>query len=326
MAVLRIEDLSVAFYTYYGVARAVNGVSFDIEADETVGVVGESGSGKSVTAAAVMGLIAPPGAVTSGRVHLNGRDLFGLSADEWNRVRGREITMCFQNPARALNPVLRIGYQITRVYLRHVAGASRAKAREHAVRLLREVRIPDAEKILSRYPHQLSGGMCQRVMIVTALMCDPALLILDEPTTGLDVTVQKQLLHLLSDLRRKTEASQWLITHDLGVVARVCSRVVVMYGGRIMEEAPVDRLFSAPAHPYTRALLVSIPQVSERNLLKPIPGAVPAALSIPPGCPFHPRCSHRMDVCAVADPEFATIGAGHRVACYLHEGGESNGS
>ncbi len=323
MSVLSVENLAVSFYTYYGVARAVNGVSFEVGANETLGVVGESGSGKSVTAAAVMGLIEPPGAVTAGRVTLKGKALLSMTKEEWNRVRGSEMTMCFQNPARALNPVQRVGYQVMRVYLRHVPSATRAEAREHAIHLLREVNIPDADKVLGRYPHQLSGGMCQRVMIVMALMCGPSLLILDEPTTGLDVTVQKQLMHLLLQLRQKTQASQWLITHDLGVVANLCDRVVVMYGGKIMEGAPVDRLFSAATHPYTKALLVSIPQVSRKNLLKPIPGTVPAALSIPPGCPFNPRCSEKMEVCAVAPPGFTEIEPGHRVACYLYgKGGD----
>jgi oligopeptide/dipeptide ABC transporter ATP-binding protein len=325
MSILCVENLAVSFYTYYGVARAVNGVSFEVDADETLGVVGESGSGKSVTAAAVMGLIEPPGAITSGKVTLNGRDLLSATKEEWNRVRGREMTMCFQNPSRALNPVLRVGHQIMRVYLRHVPSATRAEARAHAIHLLREVNIADADKVMGRYPHQLSGGMCQRVMIVMALMCDPSLLILDEPTTGLDVTVQKQLMHLLLQLREKAHASQWLITHDLGVVANLCDRVVVMYGGKIMEVAPIGRLFGDAAHPYTRALLVSIPQVNQKNRLKPIPGVVPGALSIPPGCPFNPRCSERMDICTVAPPGYVEVEPGHRVACYLYGNAEGEG-
>jgi len=321
MSVLSVDNLSVAFFTYYGVARAVNGISFDIDCNETVGVVGESGSGKSVTAAAVMGLIDPPGAITSGRAVLNGTELFTLSKVAWDQLRGRQMTMCFQNPSRALNPVLRVGTQIMRVYRRHMPNATKREAKEHSIRLLQEVSIPDAKRILSRYPHQLSGGMCQRVMIVMALMCDPDLLILDEPTTGLDVTVQKQLLHLLSELRAKTEASQWLVTHDLGVVANLCERVIVMYAGRIMEEAPIDRLFSDAAHPYTKALLASIPQIDLKNPLQPIPGAVPAALDLPPGCPFHPRCAHAMKVCSHVVPPFTMISPAHRVACYLFEEG-----
>ena len=321
MSVLRIENLSVAFFTYYGVARAVNGISFEIGRDETVGVVGESGSGKSVTAAAVMGLIDPPGAITSGRALLDGVELFTLSKEAWDRIRGRRITMCFQNPSRALNPVLRVGNQMMRIYRRHMPNARKREARGQSIRLLQEVSIPDAERILTRYPHQLSGGMCQRVMIVMALMCDPDVLILDEPTTGLDVTVQKQLLHLLNELRSKREASQWLITHDLGVVANLCERVIVMYAGRIMEEALIDRLFGDAAHPYTKALLTSIPQIDKKNLLQPIPGVVPAALNLPPGCPFHPRCPHVMEICPIEIPPFTSAGPSHRVACHLFDQG-----
>ncbi len=323
-AVLEVRNLEVAFYTYYGVARAVNGVSFRIGHDETLGIVGESGSGKSVTATAVMGLIQPPGAITSGVATLKGTDLFSLSPEKFDRIRGSEMTMCFQNPGRALNPVLRIGKQLVRVFERHMPDASKGDARTHAIDLLREVSIPDAERIMDRYPHQLSGGMCQRVMIVMALLCDPVLLILDEPTTGLDVTVQKQLLHLLGDLRSKTQASQWMITHDLGVVANLCDRVVVMYAGKIMEEASVQRLFSEAGHPYTQALLRSIPQISARNALNPIPGTVPAALNVPSGCPFHPRCVSAMEICSSVQPGFTRTAEGQRVACHLYGPGSED--
>ena len=321
--VLEVRDLHVAFYTYYGVVRAVNGVNFHIDHNETLGIVGESGSGKSVTAAAVMGLIEPPGAVTAGEAVLLERNVFSFTPDEWERVRGQKMTMCFQNPTRALNPVLRIGDQMTRIFLRHVPGASKKDATRQAIELLKEVNIADAEKVLRRYPHQLSGGMCQRVMVVMALMCDPSLLILDEPTTGLDVTVQKQLLHLLIELREKSEASQWMITHDLGVIANLCDRVVVMYAGKALETASVAKLFSEPAHPYTRALLGAIPQVDTRNPLKAIPGSVPEALNLPNGCPFHPRCDRAMEICEQVFPEDSHLENGHLVACHLY--GEKGG-
>jgi len=318
--VLEVRDLRVAFFTYYGVVQAVNGVSFTIAHEETLGIVGESGSGKSVTATAVMGLTQPPGAITDGAVFLHAQNLLALPEETWAQIRGNQMTMCFQNPARSLNPVLRVGYQMMRVYRRHVHSATKRKAREHAIHLLKEVNIADAERIISRYPHQLSGGMCQRVMIVMALMCDPSLLILDEPTTGLDVTVQKQLLHLLSELRTKTAASQWLITHDLGVVANLCDRVVVMYAGKVIEDASVDEIFLHPLHPYTQALLKAIPQVSTRTPLRAIPGNVPEALNLPSGCPFNPRCEYKTPVCETIPPEFTEPSNRHRVACHLYGG------
>ncbi len=318
---LCVDDLRVAFFTYYGVVRAVNGTSFFIEQDETLGIVGESGSGKSVTAAAVMGLIEAPGGILSGRAVLEGRDLFELSEAEWQHIRGKKITMCFQNPMRALNPVLSVGEQIVRVYHRHM-DISKKRAWDESVGMLQEVNIPDAERVMRRYPHQLSGGMCQRVMIVMALMCSPSLLILDEPTTGLDVTVQKQLLHLLRTLRERARASQWMITHDLGVAANLCDRVVVMYAGRVMEEAAVDVLFQHAVHPYTGALLRSIPQVHRKDVLTPIPGSVPESLNLPPGCPFHPRCERSMPICEQDTPEPLEYAAGHRVACHLYGDGE----
>lgn len=322
-SVLTVNDLRVAFYTYYGVVRAVNGVSLSIDSEETLGLVGESGSGKSVSAAAVMGLIPPPGVIIGGEVILRGRDLFALSPDEWSHIRGSEISMCFQNPMRALNPVLRVGEQIMRVHLKHMRTTKR-EARRHSVELLKAVNIPDAERVMARYPHQLSGGMCQRVMIVMALMCDPVLLILDEPTTGLDVTVQKQLLHLLQQLRHETAASQLMITHDLGVIANICDRVTVMYAGQVMEEADVGQLFERPKHPYTQTLLESIPQVDERNVLNPIPGSVPDALNLPSGCPFHPRCMYAMEVCRVQSPALHEFPNGQRAACHLYDGKESD--
>jgi oligopeptide/dipeptide ABC transporter ATP-binding protein len=316
--VVEIQDLHVRFFTYYGVVHAVNGVSFSVHADETLGIVGESGSGKSVTALSLMGLVEKPGFITAGSIRLSGRDLLALSPKEWLKVRGAEVTMCFQNPMRALNPLMKIGRQLTRVHMTH-NDSSKDEARGRAVDLLREVNIADAERLLNRYPHQLSGGMCQRVMTVMALICDPHVLILDEPTTGLDVTVQKQLLHLLRELRHKSSASQMLITHDLGVVANICDRVIVMYGGRVMEAAEVHVLFERPSHPYTVALLKAIPQVDADTELTPIPGSVPEPLNIPSGCPFHPRCSHTMAICSASAPELRQVAPGQQAACHLFD-------
>jgi len=314
--VVEIRDLNVRFFTYYGVVRAVNGVTFSVMGEETLGIVGESGSGKSVTALSMMGLIEPPGYVAGGEILFSGRDLTRISDDEWLRLRGAEITMCFQNPMRALNPVMKLGRQLARVHMTHNR-SSVSEATERAVTLLKEVNIADAERLMGRYPHQLSGGMCQRVMTVMAMICEPRVLILDEPTTGLDVTVQKQLLHLLRDLRERTSASQMLITHDLGVVANICDRVVVMYGGRVMETAGVEAIFDNPRHPYTVALLDAIPQVDSQTDLTPIPGTVPEPLHLPSGCPFHPRCTHAMPICSEDMPLLFDVAEGQLAACHL---------
>jgi oligopeptide/dipeptide ABC transporter ATP-binding protein len=316
-SILNVKHLKVAFYTDYGIVKAVNNVSFSVFPHETLGLVGESGSGKSVSAMSVMGLIDKPGYITKGEILFRGKDLLTFDEAEFNKIRGSELTMCFQNPMQALNPVLRIGEQIARVAMihRHV---TKNDAWQQAVELLREVNIPDAEQIMRRYPHQLSGGMCQRVMLVIALVCDPVLLILDEPTTGLDVTVQNQFLHLLLRLKEEKSVSQLLITHDLSVIAKTCNRVIVMYGGRIMELADVDALFDEPRHPYTRALLKSIPDVRDKKALKSIPGNVCDCLNLPTGCPFHPRCDHLMDVCRSKTPELQSVEKNQKVACHLY--------
>jgi peptide/nickel transport system ATP-binding protein len=316
-SILDVKHLQVAFYTDYGVVKAVNNVSFSVYPHETLGLVGESGSGKSVSAMSIIGLIDKPGYIINGEIIFKAKDLLTFDEAALNDIRGRELTMCFQNPMQALNPVLRIGEQIRRVAMihRHV---TQDDARRQAIELLREVNIPDAEQIMRRYPHQLSGGMCQRVMLVIALVCDPILLILDEPTTGLDVTVQNQFLHLLLRLKEEKSVSQLLITHDLSVIAKTCNRVIVMYGGRIMEEADVDALFEEPRHPYTRALLKSIPDVRHQKTLESIPGNVCDGLNLPAGCPFHPRCDHMMDVCRVKTPELQAVGKNQRVACHLY--------
>jgi len=321
--ILDIQDLTVRFFTYYGVVCAVNGVSLSVLPEETLGIIGESGSGKSVMALSVMGLVEKPGYITHGLINLAGRDLLHMSPKELRSIRGREVTMCFQNPMRALNPLIKIGKQITRVHQAH-HNSNRNAARKQAVKLLRDVNIADAERLMDRYPHQLSGGMSQRVMVVMALICEPQLLILDEPTTGLDVTVQKQLLHILRELRLSTSTSQMMITHDLGVVANICDRVVVVYGGRVMESGPVEVLYGSPKHPYTIALLKAIPQVDAQVQLVPIPGSVPEPLNMPNGCPFHPRCSHAMPICANVIPPLVGIAPSHRVACHLFQKGDED--
>jgi oligopeptide/dipeptide ABC transporter ATP-binding protein len=314
---LEVKNLEVAFYTYYGVVRAVNGLSFSVAANETLGIVGESGSGKSISVMSIMGLIEKPGYIIGGEIYLRGRDLLSLDHEAWNRIRGSEITMCFQNPMQALNPVLRVGDQIMRVHMTH-RNSTQKEAWQRSIILLEEVNVPDAERVMRSYPHQLSGGMCQRVMTVIALICEPYLLILDEPTTGLDVTVQNQLLMLIRRLREEKAASHLLITHDLAVVANTCDRVIVMYAGREMEEADVETLFEDPKHPYTQALLESIPQVYAQNPLKPIPGNVPEALKPPSGCPFHPRCTQTMEICRSEVPPLFGVGKGQRAACHLY--------
>ncbi len=312
---LEIKDLRTYFYLRRATAKAVDGVSFCMAPGEMVGLVGESGSGKSVTALSVLRLIQEPGRIVSGEIIFQGRNLLALSEAEMNQVRGRAISMVFQNPRSCLNPVLKAGSQIARVYQVHHKGTTR-EAEERALQFLKLVQIPDPERVMGRYPHQLSGGMCQRVMIAMALICEPALVIADEPTTGLDVTVQDQILVLMRDLRQKTQAAQLLITHDLGVVAETCDRIVVMYGGRVMEVGTVREVFARPLHPYTVALFGSVPDVRKDFRTTTIPGNVPDPRDLPPGCRFHPRCSRATDVCRVEEPRLVTRGDGRQVACH----------
>jgi peptide/nickel transport system ATP-binding protein len=304
---LALRDLTVHFDTDEGVVQAVDGAALRIAPGEVVGLVGESGSGKSVTALAILGLLRPPARVVSGRIEFDGRDLRALSEEDLRAVRGSQISMVF------LNPVLPVGRQIERLLARH-GGADRGPARERAVAMLREVGIAEPERRAGQYAHQLSGGMCQRVMIAMALATSPRLLIADEPTTGLDVSIAAQILELLRELGRRTGAAILLITHDLGVVARLCDRVVVMHAGQTVEWAAVRGLFHAPAHPYTRALLRSIPRIDGAGAMEPIPGSVPSLLAPPPGCRFAPRCPLRQAECAAAIP-VRTIGVDHAVAC-----------
>ena len=317
---LEVEGLKTHFFTRDGVVRAVDGVSFTIQPGETLALVGESGCGKSVTSLSILRLIAsPPGRVVAGAIRFNGRDLIGLSEREMRRVRGDEISMIFQEPMTSLNPVLTVGGQIAETLALH-RGLARADAMARAVEMLRLVNIPEPARRASEYPHQMSGGMRQRVMIAMALACDPKLLIADEPTTALDVTIQAQILDLMRALKEKTGAAIMLITHDLGVVAEMAQRVVVMYAGRKVEEAPVKDLFARPRHPYTRGLMKSIPRLgtakAARRPLAEIPGMVPSLREPIAGCAFAARCAYAVERCRVEAPPLELRGEGHTVACW----------
>jgi peptide/nickel transport system ATP-binding protein len=318
---LEVEGLKTWFYTRDGVVRAVDGVSFAVHPGETLAVVGESGCGKSVTSLSILRLIAsPPGRTIAGRIRFEGRDLLALPEEEMRKVRGNEISMIFQEPMTSLNPVLTIGRQIAETLTVH-RGLSRPAALAHAVEMLRLVGIPEPARRATQYPHQLSGGMRQRVMIAMALACNPRLLIADEPTTALDVTIQAQILDLMRNLKAQTGAAIVLITHDLGVVAEMAQRVVVMYAGRKVEEAGAAQLFTRPRHPYTRGLLASIPRLGEaeaagRARLAEIPGVVPSLKEEIAGCIFAPRCPHAAARCLRDYPPLEDKGDGHLVACW----------
>jgi len=320
--ILEIADLQTWFFTRDGVVRAVDGVSFHVIPGETLAIVGESGCGKSVTALSVLRLIpSPPGRIVSGSIHFAGRDLLGLSEAEMRQVRGNEISMIFQEPMTSLNPVLTIGRQIAETLTLH-QGLDRRAALAKAVDMLRLVHIPEAERRVGEYPHQLSGGMRQRVMIAMALACNPKLLIADEPTTALDVTIQAQILDLMLELKQKIDAAIVLITHDLGVVAEMAQRVLVMYAGRKAEEAPVRTLFRRPLHPYTKGLMASVPRLGasldrvQPPRLAEISGTVPSLKEPIPGCPFESRCAFATDVCRREMPAFDEKEPGHFAACF----------
>jgi peptide/nickel transport system ATP-binding protein len=321
-ALLEVEGLRTHFFTRDGVVRAVDGVSFSIAPAETLALVGESGCGKSVTSLSILRLIAsPPGRIVSGRVVFEGRDLLTLSEEEMRSVRGDRISMIFQEPMTSLNPALTVGRQIGESLVRH-RGLARREALAQAIEMLRRVRMPEPERRATQYPHQLSGGMRQRVMIAMALACGPRLLIADEPTTALDVTVQAQILELMRELARETGAAIILITHDLGVVAEMAQRVVVMYAGRKVEEAPVEELFAASRHPYTRGLLGSMPQLGSTvaaggaKRLTEIPGMVPSLRDEQPGCLFAPRCANAIGRCTQEVPPLTAQGPDHWAACW----------
>jgi peptide/nickel transport system ATP-binding protein len=317
-ALLTVSDLRTYFYTNAGVARAVDGVSFTIGPGETLGIVGESGCGKSVTALSILRLVQQPGRIEPGsRIMFENQDLLQLDDAGIRRVRGNRIAMIFQEPMTALNPVFTVGDQIAEVARVH-ASASRRAAWDRAVEMLTMVGIPAPAERASQYPHQLSGGMRQRVLIAMALIMNPALVIADEPTTALDVTIQAQILELLADLQQRLGTSIAMITHDLGVIAEVASRVVVMYGGEVVEEARVETLFTEPHHPYTEGLLHAMPRVGRRReRLAVIPGSVPPPTAWPTGCRFRDRCSYAWDRCAREHPPLYQIGVGHVSRCHL---------
>ncbi len=320
---LSFEDLSISFPVGGEQVDVVSEVSLSIDSGEFVGLVGESGSGKSMTALAAMRLLPAPGKVRSGRVLLDGTDLLELSSAAMREVRGARVAMIFQEPMTALNPVFTIGFQICEALFTHRSLPKKAALQE-AERLLDLVAIPDPGDRLRDYPHQLSGGQRQRAMIAMALACEPEVLLADEPTTALDVTIQAQILELLDRLRRELSLAVLLITHDLSVVAETCDRVAVMYSGRIVEQAPVDRLFEAPAHPYTQGLLAALPRLGEpveRGKLPSIPGQVPEAAERPSGCAFHPRCDQALECCSVDSPSLHVLSPTHHTYCFLYSDG-----
>ncbi len=319
MDLLEVKNLKTTFRTEDGPVTAVNGLSFSLEAGETLGIVGESGSGKSVTALSIMRLLARNATVTADRIALRGESLPAKSEAEMRKIRGHRIAMIFQDPMTSLNPVLTIGEQISEAVRLHL-GLGPREARDRVIEMLSKVRIPQPEKRLGNYPHQFSGGMRQRVMIAMALSCNPELLIADEPTTALDVTIQAQVLELMADLQRETGAAIILITHDLGVVAEFCKNVLVMYGGNMVEYGTAEQIFAEPRMPYTQGLLASLPRLdrSERKRLEPIAGQPPNLLRLPPGCAFAPRCAYRMPICDKPVPLY-DFGEGHVARCYLYD-------
>ena len=323
MPLLEVDGLKTHFFGKGGVTKAVDGVSFTLDRGEILGIVGESGSGKSVTSLSIMRLVDHPGRVVGGTMRFEGRDLLTLNREEMRQLRGRRMSMIFQEPGTSMNPVLTVGFQIGEA-LRSHERVPAEEVRRRTIELMDMVGIPDAKQRLRQYPHQFSGGMLQRLMIAMGLALSPSLLIADEPVTALDVTIQAQILDLLKQLRDTTDAAVLLITHDMGVVAETCDRVVVMYLGAIVEEAPVTELFDNPKHPYTQGLLGSIPSIEEKvDWLQAIPGTIPNPTDIPSGCRFSNRCPKVMDVCHKIDPALLTVGEEHRVACHLYEEQES---
>lgn len=317
---LDVKNLKTSFYTHLGEVQAVRGVDFHVDKGEVLGIVGESGSGKSVTAMSVMRLLQYPGKIKEGNVFFNDKDLPKLSDKAMLEIRGNHIAMIFQDPMTSLNPVYTIGNQIMEGILKHTK-LNKREARKRAIEMLKKVGIPSPEKRIDNYPHEFSGGMRQRAMIAMALACEPEMLIADEPTTALDVTIQAQIMTLLKELQSKTNAAIILITHDLGVVADVCQRIAVMYGGLIMEQGYAEDIFYKPMHPYTMGLLKSIPRmdVEERQRLVPIAGTPPDLLKPPTGCPFAARCPYTMKICLERQPQFYHESTHHYAACWLHD-------
>ena len=316
---LEVNDLHVSFFTPAGEVKAVGGISYRVDYGEVMGIVGESGSGKSVEAYSIIGLLQSPGKVTGGSITFEGEDVLGFSKRRMTDFRGNKVAMIFQNPMTCLNPVYTIGNQLIEALKAHDKSISKADAAKRAMEMLDLVGINNVEKRMKQYPHEFSGGMRQRVMIAMGLICHPKLLIADEPTTALDVTIQAQILELMKDLQRKTHMGIIFITHNLGVVAEVCDKVSVMYAGRMVEQGPVDDIFYQPGHPYTVGLLRSMPRVDAESheRLIPIEGTPVDMLNPPEGCPFAPRCEHAMKICLKKMPPYVELGEGHRSACWL---------
>jgi len=319
-SLLTIKNLSTHFYSAGRTVRALDGVSLEIEEGGAFGLVGETGCGKSVTALSILRLIpTPPGRIVGGEVQFRGKNLLELPEDEMRSIRGKEISMIFQEPMTSLNPVFRVGDQMAEVLMLHQQ-LDRSQALDRAVEMLGKVHIPDARRVIKQFPHQLSGGMRQRVMIAMELSCQPSLLIADEPTTALDVTIQAQILRLIKEMKKEFHTSILLITHDLGVVAEMCDRIAVMYAGSIVEQAPVDEIFTNPKHPYTQGLWGAIPLIDqEKETLCVIPGNVPDLSQPPAGCKFHPRCSFRFVPCDRISPPLVQTSPGHLISCFLYE-------
>lgn len=319
---LEVRHLQTQFRTEHGLVKSVDDVSFRIDAGEVLGIVGESGCGKSVTSYSIMGLIEAPGEVAGGEIWLEDRELTKLSRKQLRKIQGKEMAMIFQEPLTSLNPLLTVGLQISEVLSRHKK-LSKREVKEQSVEMLRQVGIPRPDKIYHSFPHELSGGMRQRVMIAIALSCGPKLLIADEPTTALDVTIQAQILKLMKELRDNLNTSIMLITHDLGVVAEMADRVIVMYAGQVVEEGNVYDIYRAPKHPYTKGLMNSTPKLhDDKNTLESIPGTVPPLSNMPSGCRFHPRCPLAHDQCAKEAPALEKLKSGAQVRCWLHREGE----
>jgi peptide/nickel transport system ATP-binding protein len=317
--VLQIKDLETTFFTDDGNIAAVDRISFSIREGEVLAIVGESGCGKSVTSLSIMGLVpSPPGKITNGQILLDNKDLTKFREKQMRAIRGREIAMIFQEPMTSLNPLFTIGNQLTEAIRIHNKSWNKKQVRERAVEIMKLVGLPRAEQLIDNYPHQLSGGMRQRVMIAMALVCNPKILIADEPTTALDVTIQAQILKLIKDLNSRLNTAVLLITHDLGVVAETCERVIVMYAGQIVEEAPVQEIFTNPKHPYTQGLIQSVPDMRyKKSELYSIPGNVPKPGSITQGCRFAPRCPHAFDRCSGETPPLYEAGDYHKARCFL---------
>ena len=321
---LSVRNLKTSFFTHVGEVKAVRGISFDVNQGEVLGIVGESGSGKSVTSLSIMGLLQHPGRVVDGEIFFQDQDILSYGKRRMRRVRGKEIAMIFQDPMTSLNPVYTVGNQIMEMLQEH-EDIGKGEAKRRAIEMLRMVGIPSPEKRIHNYPHEFSGGMRQRAMIAIALACSPKLLIADEPTTALDVTIQAQILDLMNELRESYDTSVIMITHDLGVVASLCDRILIMYGGKIVESGSDREIFYDPKHPYTRGLLQCVHNPEKKEKLKPIAGSPPDLLKPPAGCPFVDRCPEAMKVCKLYMPEVTTYSATHQCACWLEEANRRKG-